>query len=760
MSEEKKELKTEFFDLCSEMLCIIGPDQRVLAANPAFSRALGCEPRDFVSRPFADLVHPDDRPSLAEAFAAASTGERDFLVVTRHPNRAGAYLPIEWRGRVGPESGLFHFVGTDVTGRRIAQHRHHELASRYEAILQGLPVIVAEVNTDKVYTWVNRVGREFFGDDVIGKEASLYFDDENEDAYEKVQPLFEGSERTIAVETWQRRRDGARRLLAWWCRSLKDEHGRVVGTLSTARDITDQREMEAALNQSRETVLALFENAAQAILWVDATGKIHAFNAMAERIFGYLREEIVGRSLEVLMPEKIAKNHEEHRRHYFESPRSRPMGVGMDLVARRKDGSEFPVEISLSHVPTADGTVAVAFVNDVSERRRSESERQKLERTLEHATKMEAVGRLAGGIAHDFNNLLTALSGFAEVVLDELPEHHPLYEGAKETLKTCQRSTALVRRLLAVSRRQMLQPEVIDLNPKIAEIEKMLRSVLGEDIDLVVKLQPELGFVRADQSQIEQVVLNLVVNARDAMPMGGRLVIQTASVEVDDAFVDQHLGLKPGPHVLIAVSDTGSGMDRETLKHIFEPFFTTKERGKGTGLGLATVYGIVSQSEGKIWAYSQPGQGTTFRIYLPRITRSGESEAATVSPEPASPGSETVLVVEDENTVRLVAVGCLKKAGYEVLEASHAEEALRVAFAHEGPIHLVLTDVLMPGIHGPELVRRLEESRPAIRALYMSGHADDALLHHGILEGGLSFLEKPFTRNELTRRVREVLDRT
>jgi CheY-like chemotaxis protein len=305
----------------------------------------------------------------------------------------------------------------------------------------------------------------------------------------------------------------------------------------------------------------------------------------------------------------------------------------------------------------------------------------------------------------------------------------------------------------------MLQPEVIDLNPKFAEIEKMLRSVLGEDIDLLVKLQPGLGFVRADQSQIEQVILNLVVNARDAMPTGGRLLIETASVDVDEGFGDQHLGLKLGPYVLISVSDTGSGMDRETLKHIFEPFFTTKERGKGTGLGLATVYGIVSQSEGKIWAESRPGLGTTFRVYLPRITRSGEPEASTTSSESSNRGSETVLVVEDENTVRLVTVGSLRKAGYHVLEASDGEEALRVASAHEGPIHLVLTDVLMPGIHGPGLVKRLEERRPAIRALYMSGHADDALLHHGILEGGLSFLEKPFTRKELTKKVREVLDR-
>jgi CheY-like chemotaxis protein len=305
----------------------------------------------------------------------------------------------------------------------------------------------------------------------------------------------------------------------------------------------------------------------------------------------------------------------------------------------------------------------------------------------------------------------------------------------------------------------MLQPEVLDVNAKIAEIEKMLRGVLGEDIDLRVKLQAGLGCVRADQSQIEQVILNLVVNARDAMPTGGRLVIQTSRVDVDDHFEDQFLGLKPGSYALISVSDTGIGMDQGTLGHIFEPFFTTKEKGKGTGLGLATVYGIVSQSGGKIWAYSEPGKGATFRIYLPRITPRGEPEAEARPAEPASRGSETVLVVEDETSVRMVAVGNLRKAGYRVLEARDGEEALQVAGAHPGPIHLLLTDVLMPGIHGPALAKSLKRERPAVRVLYMSGHADDALLHHGLPEAGLSFLEKPFTRKELTNKVREILDR-
>jgi PAS domain S-box-containing protein len=752
MAKEKKELRNEFFDLCSEMLCILGPDRRVLAANKALCRALGYDARELASRALPDLVHVDDRAAVLEAFAAAASGEGDLLFVSRHRDRDGGYRPIEWRGRVGPESGFFHLVGTHVTERLAAERARHNLTARYEAILKEIPDIVAEVDVDKVYTWVNRAGYEFFGEDVVGKEASFFFDDENKDTYDKVRPLFDGSDETIALESWQRRHDGARRRLAWWCRGLKDESGRVVGALSTARDITDQKVMEAALSETSKRCSRSSRTPRR-----DPFDRCCGIDPLVQCDGGEDLRIPAGadRGKEARSPH-AGKAFRDSRAPspavFRESPQ--PSDGARDGPGRAAPGWKSSCRISLSHtLPRAE---PYRRLRRCQERR---LKRQKLERTLEHATKMEAVGRLAGGIAHDFNNLLTALSGFAEVVLDELPDDHPLSEGAKETLKTCQRSTALVRRLLAVSRRQMLQPEVIDLNPKVAEIEKMLRSVLGEDIELLVKLQPELGFVRADQSQIEQVVLNLVVNARDAMPTGGRLVIQTASVDVDEAFVDQHLGLKSGPYVLISVSDTGSGMDRETLKHIFEPFFTTKERGKGTGLGLATVYGIVSQSEGKIWAYSEPGQGTTFRIYLPRIiTRSGESEAASAASEPASRGSETVLVVEDENTVRMVAVGCLKKAGYEVLEASNAEEALRVAWAHEGPIQLVLTDVLMPGIHGPELVRKLEEGRPAIRALYMSGHADDALIHHGILEGGLSFLEKPFARNELTKKVREVLD--
>jgi len=516
---------------------------------------------------------------------------------------------------------------------------------------------------------------------------------------------------------------------------------------------------EQQLRDSEERARALFDNAAQAIISIDRAGRIQTANPMSMRIFGYEESELLGTNVEALLPRSDRTAHKQHRSNYFDNPRSRPMGHGLELMGRRKDGVEFPVEISLSHISTELGPAAVAFINDISERKRAQLDKQKLEHRLEHATKMEAVGRLAGGIAHDFNNLLTALSGFAEIALDELPADHPLYEGATETYKTCQRSTSLVRRLLAVSRRQMLQPQLIDVNAKIVDLEKMLDGLLGEDIELQIKLADESLWIRADESQMEQVLLNLIVNSRDAMPTGGTLSVQTKAVDIDDAVVEHNVGIHPGPHVLLTISDTGEGMDESTLARIFEPFFTTKEKGKGTGLGLATVYGIVQQTKGNIWAYSEPGQGATFKVYLPRAdSKRFESPAERPASSGVS-GDETILVVEDENTVRLVTVTHLRNMGYDVLAARDGIEALEMARDHDGPIALLLTDVIMPRMNGPLLRAKLTEQFPEIEAIYMSGHADDALAQHGILEEGRPFIEKPFTRETLGRSVREVLDR-
>src|SRR2546428_2329603 len=373
---------------------------------------------------------------------------------------------------------------------------------------------------------------------------------------------------------------------------------------------------------------------------------------------------------------------------------------------------------------------------------------------------MEAVGRLAGGIAHDFNNLLTAITGYAELLHEDLAADDRRREDVVEIRKAADRAAGLTRQLLAFSRQQVLQPRVLDLNALVAEFENMLRRLLGEDVALATRLAPGLGAMQADPGQFEQVVMNLAVNSRDAMPNGGQLTIETANVDLVDAYAREHYPARPGPYVLLAVSDTGTGMTAEVQAHLLEPFFTTKEKGKGTGLGLATVYGIVKQSGGFIWVYSEVGHGTTFKLYLPRVQELAEraSELAQ-APARAARGTETVLVVEDEAPVRSVARQVLERHGYTVLEAASAEAALDVATRYSGAIHLLLTDVVIPGLNGRELATRLADLRPDARVIFMSGYTDEAVTRHGVLEPGAAYVQKPFTPDAIARRVLEGLDR-
>ena len=388
------------------------------------------------------------------------------------------------------------------------------------------------------------------------------------------------------------------------------------------------------------------------------------------------------------------------------------------------------------------------------------TERRALEQQLRQSQKMEAVGRLAGGIAHDFNNLLMVISGYSEFLLDRLGPDPALRGPAQEIASAAGRATSLTRQLLAFSRKQMLAPKILDLNGVVTENLKMLTRVIGEDIDLVMVPATGLGAVRADAGQIEQVIMNLAVNARDAMPSGGKLTIETSNVSLDEEYARFHAPLRPGNYVMLAISDTGAGMDSETQSHIFEPFFTTKGP-KGTGLGLSTVYGIVKQSGGYIWVYSEAGKGTTFKIYLPRVAEAAESPAQVVAPAEsaaAEPGTETILLVEDEANLRYLARQFLEKQGYRVIEAADGAVAMQIAVAHEGVIHLLLTDVIMPGMNGRELAQRISEIRPNVKVLYMSGYTENVIGRNGTLDAGVRLLQKPFTLRDLKSKVREVLD--
>jgi len=397
------------------------------------------------------------------------------------------------------------------------------------------------------------------------------------------------------------------------------------------------------------------------------------------------------------------------------------------------------------------------LVKEMTERQQAEEALWETEEQLRQSQKLEAVGQLAGGIAHDFNNLLTVISGYSDLLLRSINDASQRQK-VEEVKKAGDRAASLIRQLLAFSRKQILQPAILNLNQIVPNVDKMLRRLISEDIDLLTVTEPELGQVKADLGQIEQVLVNLAVNARDAMPKGGKLTIETANVYLDELYARSHFAVTPGHYVMLAVSDTGTGMDAETQKHIFVPFFTTKEEGKGTGLGLSTVYGIVKQSGGYLWVYSEVGRGTSFKIYLPRVFETVEQQALKAEQTSTPQGAETILLVEDEADVLQLVKSVLELSGYRVLTASRGSEALALAGSHAGAIHLLLTDVVMPQMDGREVANQLTRMRPATRVLFMSGYTDEAIVHHGVLDAGVSFLQKPFTPEAIARKVREVLD--
>ncbi len=418
------------------------------------------------------------------------------------------------------------------------------------------------------------------------------------------------------------------------------------------------------------------------------------------------------------------------------------------------DGSKGWFE--LRFVPVPEGVCILSL--DITEAKRSLATLARTEDQLRHAQKMEAVGRLAGGVAHDFNNVLSVILSYGELLLRDMKPGEPMRADVEEIHKAGQRATDLTRQLLMFSRQQVLAPRVLDLNDLLTSMHKMLQRVLGDDVDLVALPTRPLGRVRADPSNLEQVIMNLVVNARDAMPRGGKLTMETANVVLDEVYAEAHLGVTPGPHVMLSVTDTGTGMDRATLARVFEPFFTTKESGKGTGLGLSTVFGVVQQSGGSVWVYSEIGSGTTFKVYLPRVDAPVEIVGGTV-PRTTLRGSETILLVEDDDQVRVVAKSILRRSGYHVIEARNAGEALLHSEQHPTTIHLLLSDVVMPQMSGPDLAKRLGSTRPEMRVLCMSGYTDDSIVRHGVLQPHIAFVRKPITPEALTTKVREVLDR-
>ncbi|CUU60270.1 hypothetical protein Ga0074812_13754 [Parafrankia irregularis] len=541
------------------------------------------------------------------------------------------------------------------------------------------------------------------------------------------------------------------------------------GTFVTAaiRDVTSRKRAEAMFR-------GLLEAAPDAIVGVRPDGRIALVNAQAERLFGYGRDELVGQSVEILVPESARHLHPRHRERYFSDPRPRPMGAGMQLAARRRDGTEFPAEISLSALETEDGLLVSAAIRDVTdrleaqaerERLRAQAERERLEVQLHQSQRLESLGQLAGGVAHDFNNLLAVIINYTtfvgEVVTDAAKIQGGRWESARQDIEQIQRAAdraaQLTHQLLAFGRREVVQPKPLDLNEVVHDMEQLLHRTLGEHVELHTSAHPDLWPVLADVGQIEQVLVNLAVNARDAMPGGGTLTIDTANVRVDEEAAATHPGSRPGRFVHLRVSDSGTGMRPDVVTRAFEPFFTTKAKGEGSGLGLATVYGIITQAGGHVEIISTVDVGTTVSAMLPAI-EGAVSAIEEVAAAGELFGGETIMVVEDESAMRELTRRILARNGYRVITARSGPEAITMAQQLTVDIHLLLTDVVMPQVLGREVAERICLRRPGLRVLYMSGYAYPALAQNGTLAPGLALLTKPFSERVLLSKVREVLD--
>ena len=494
--------------------------------------------------------------------------------------------------------------------------------------------------------------------------------------------------------------------------------------------------------------VAALESTANGVVIVERSGRIVWANPALTEITGYSLNQLQGQNVDIL-------HSRQYPRSFYDNVWKTTTRAGQvwrgEIVNNRKDGREYTEELTVTPVRNNAGEIThvVAIKQDVTERRQ-------LEQQLRQAQKMEAVGLLSGGIAHDFNNLLGVIIGYSEILEERLEQNSDLHKSVEQIKKAGQRAVSLIRQLLAFSRQQVLAPRVLDLNTVVADTEKMLRRVIGEDVELIAALAPELGHVRADQGQIEQVIMNMAVNARDAMPEGGKLIIETMNADLDEEYALRHPPTVPGKYVMLVMTDTGIGMDEKVRSHIFEPFFTTKELGKGTGLGLSTVYGIVKQSGGYIWVESTLGRGSTFKIYLPQVADAvPQSQPRDVATSPLQ-GSETILLVEDEEPLRSLTCMTLEQGGYTVLEANGGSQAIEIARQHHGPIHLLLTDMVMPGMNGLAVAQNLMSIRPEMKVIYMSGYTNFTTRQQ--LDSEANFLPKPIMRDALLLKLHEVLN--
>ena len=726
------------------------PEGHFVTVNPSMSRLLGYDSPQEVIETITDIPHQLYVDPVRRVEADRLQEERgiihDFEFEAYRKDGEKIWLSLNRRS-VRNENGVeLYREGSieDITERKRAGEALRASEAELRAIFAAMTDVILVLDAEGRYQKIAPTDPAYLykpSGDLLGKRLHEVFPKEEVDFFlahisraldEGRMHRVEYSLQISGTEVWF---DGSVSPMS------KDS------VIWIARDITERKRAEEELLQSEQRYRLLFEQNPQPMWVFDLeTLSFLEVNEAAIYHYGYSREEFLKMTIKDIRPPEDVPNLLDNVSRI--TPQYEEAGTWRH---RKKDGTIIDVEITAHEVTFYRRPAQMVLAYDVTER-------GLLEEQLRQSQKMEAVGQLAGGVAHDFNNLLTVITGYSDLTLRRLDNKSPIRSSLEEIKKAGERAASLTRQLLAFSRKQVLQPKVLQLNAIVADVDKMLRRLIGEDIDPLTLLEPSLGQIKADPGQIEQVILNLAVNARDAMPQGGKLTIETANVYLDNQYARRHTAIQPGHYVMLAMSDTGCGIDAETQVRMFEPFFTTKEQGKGTGLGLSTVYGIVRQSGGHLWVYSEVGKGATFKIYLPRVDGVTERDEARDTPAELPLGRETVLLTEDEEQVRQMIRTILEMGGYRVLEASGGEEALTLYEQHEGQIDLIMTDVVMPGISGRELAQSLETLHPGIRVLYMSGYTDDAIVRHGLLDQEIAFLQKPFTPDALMRKVREVLD--
>ena len=759
---------TGLLEAAPDAMVCVDAGGRIAVVNAQTERLFGYGRDELIGQPVEMLV-PD------QARAVHPQHRADYVTDPR-PRPMGAGMELAARRRDGstfPAEISLSAVDTgegivvtaavrDVTERRLAA----ETAARLASIIQSSHDAVIGKTRDQLITSWNPGAERLYGyteQEMIGRHIEMIIPPEDREKEKRLLGQAARGERIEQYQTHRIRKDGTVVTVALTLSPIADSTGAIVGVSTVSRDVTEHQRAQARFT-------GLLEAAPDAMVCVDADGRIAVVNAQAERLFGYGRDELIGQPVEMLVPDETRQVHPGYRAGYVADPAPRPMGAGMQLAGRRRDGTTFPAEISLSAIDTDEGILITAAVRDATERLESQAERErlltqaerdKLERQLHQSQRLESLGQLAGGVAHDFNNLLGVISNYAAFAAKQVARQAPAgqWQSISDDIEQVQmaagRAAALTHQLLAFARQEVIQPRALNLNDIVIGVEQLLLRTLGEHVELITDLACDLPLVLADSGQIEQVLVNLAVNARDAMPGGGKLTIQTTSAQVGEPAAAQS-GLHPGPYVMLKVSDTGCGIPRDVLDRVFEPFFSTKPKGEGTGLGLATVYGIITQAGGNVRIYSEPGIGTTLTAYLP--VTSDETAHAAPAPAAAQPGSgQIVLVVEDEPALREVTRRMLADNGYQVTAVGGGLEALAALTHQLNRIDVLLTDVIMPQMQGKELAARVLALHPDTRVVFMSGYTQGLLSAQGVLEPGIRLIEKPFSEATLLTKLHEVL---